>query len=110
LRHDRPLFLLREIELTPGSHRIRLTLVRRGQNQSDGIVTGPASSSASDTGVFAGRGQREQEERTRGARAAIPSYLALDTTLTFSPGQVSVVWFHSDRRAFGVIDDAHRRR
>jgi hypothetical protein len=106
LRHDRPLFLLREVDLAPGSHRLRITLVRREQNRDDSTTSVTVAPLGPDTGRFAGRAEREGVERTRRARAAIPRYLMLDTTLVFAPSQVRLVSFDAESRTLRVITDS----
>jgi hypothetical protein len=99
LRHDRPLYLLREFEVPPGAHRVRLTFTRREKTDDDAAAYAPVTSSEPDTGLFAGRGEREAAEHARRARAAIPSRLALDTILSLGPRSVALVTFDPERRA-----------
>ena len=109
LRHDRPLYLLREIDLEPGIHRVQISFTRREKTDDDAAAfTGPTPT-GTDTGLFAGRAQREAVERARRARAAIPSRLSVDTTVTFSRDRVFVVTFDAERRALRLIGEAPRR-
>jgi len=109
LRHDRPLYLLRDFVLAGGFHHVRVSLVRR--EQTDGDTTAmPARSADADTGIFAGRAEREAVEHARRARAAIPARLVLDTTLAFAPNRVIIVTFNADRRALEVLDSARPSR
>lgn len=91
LRHDRPLYLLRDLNLAPGLHRMKLSFVRREKTDNDAAAFAPVGSAAVDTGLFAGRAEREAVEHARRARAAIPPRLELDTTLVFTAGRVVVV-------------------
>lgn len=91
LRHDRPLYLLRELDVAPGEHHIRVSFVRQERTDNDAAAFAPVTSSGADTGLFAGRAQREAVEHARRAKAAIRPRLELDQVLTFAPGRVVVV-------------------
>lgn len=102
-RHDRPIFLLREWPVSSGAHRVRVSFTRREQSQERDATSVTQRRSESDTGIFAGRAEREDEERSRRRRAAIPSLLVLDTTLVFAPGRVVLVTLNSERRALELV-------
>ena len=104
LRHDRPVYLLRDFDLPSGMHRIRVSFTRR--ERADTATSSDASNAraATDTGIFAGRAEREADEHRRRARAAIPARLMLDTALAFAPGRVVVVTFDPDQRALQMLD------
>jgi hypothetical protein len=102
LRHDRPLFILREIEIPPGGHRLRVTFARRERSDGDTAAFTSAPDDAADSGLFAGRAQREAAERSRRARAAVPPLLQLDTTLDVAPGRTAVVSFDAVSRRLRV--------
>ena len=109
LRHDRPIFLLRDIDLSSGAHRIRVSFLRRERidHRSEGETLGEREArSEADTGLFAGRAAREVTERSRRTRAAIPPRLVLDTLLSFAPNRVLLVTLNADRRALVVLDRA----
>ena len=103
LRHDRPLYLLRDLTLAPGVHRIRVTFERREKTDDDAAAFTTVAPAGSDSGIFAGRAEREVTERARRARAAIPPRLALDTTLMFTVGRVTIVTFDPDSRTLHVL-------
>lgn len=103
LRHDRPLYLLRDFDLAGGVHRVRISFARRERTDSDTAVVAPRRATAADTGIFAGRAEREVVERSRRARAAIPARLVFDTTMAFVPGHVTIVTFDADRRALEAL-------
>jgi hypothetical protein len=105
-RHDRPLYVLCDFEVTGGAHRVRVSFTRREHTIGDSLLQGLAPSLGPDTGLFAGRAERERVERVRRARAAIPARLLLDTSLALTRGRVTVVTFDSDRRALGVMTRA----
>jgi hypothetical protein len=109
LRNDRPLYLLREFELTPGEHAVRVTFTRREKTDDDAAAFAPAVSSGADTGLYAGRAQREASEHARRAGAASPPSLTLDTSLTFAPRQLRLITFDAERRALQVLAGTNRR-
>jgi hypothetical protein len=98
LRHDRPLYLLREFAVSPGVHRVRVTLSRRERADSGSVALAPTVSQEADTGLYAGRAQREVAERSRRAGAAIPPRLALDTSLVLVPRGVVLITLNAERR------------
>ncbi|MBK9549948.1 MAG: hypothetical protein IPO52_12795 [Gemmatimonadetes bacterium] len=56
------------------------------------------TSSEPDTGLFAGRSQREVAERARTARAALPGVLLLDTLVELRARRVTLVTFDAEQR------------
>lgn len=109
LRHDRSLYLLRDFEISPGTHRVRVTFTRREKTDDDAEAFAPAVSDAGDSGIFAGRAEREAEEHARRARSAIPPRLVLDTTVTLAPRRVAIVTFDPERRVLSLLGEAGRR-
>jgi len=107
LRHDRPLYLLREIDLAPGPHRLRISFTRREKVGADTSAYTPVATGA-DTGIFAGRRQREATERMRRARAAIPPHIGLDTTITLVESRAIVVSLDPERRALRLLSESPR--
>jgi hypothetical protein len=112
LRHDRPLYLLKDYPVSPGEHRLRVTLTRRERPGDDAPSFTEAEAEAeaeaetetpeADTGLYAGRAEREATERGRRTRAAIPPSLVLDTAFVFAPRQVALVTFNAQRRVLQV--------
>lgn len=102
LRHDRPIFLLREYSVPAGTHRVRVTFARREKTDDDAAAFAPATSHDADTGLYAGRAEREAAEHARRASAAVPALLALDTTLTFEGRGVVLVTFDPLARRLDV--------
>ena len=103
LRHDRPLYVLRDFVLAGGEHRVRVTFARRERPEGATAAAPPPApppppATDADTGVFAGRARREADERVRRARAAVPALLVLDTSLTFTQARVTLVTFDAGRR------------
>ena len=103
LRNDRPLYLLREYDVAPGLHRVRVSFTRREKTDDDAAAFAPTAFAEADTGIFAGRAQREAVEHARRARAAIPAHLELDTTLTITPRQVLIVTFAPEHRTLVLL-------
>lgn len=107
LRQDRPSFLLRELGVPTGTHRIHVSLTRREKTDDDAAAFAPVATEAgADTGRFAGRAQREAAEHSRQALAALPPLLALDTVLTLAPRRVTVITFNPERRTLELLDEA----
>ena len=103
-RNDRPIYLLREISVTPGSHRIRISFNRREKTDNDAAAFEEEAASEKDSGLFAGRAQREAVEHERRARAAIPAQLSLDRSLSFRKGRVIVVTLASERSSLELLN------
>lgn len=97
LRHDRPIYLLRDLDVPLGTHRLRVGFTRREKTDNDRAAFTQAARSESDSGIFAGRAEREEVEHARRARAAIPPRLQLDTAVTFNSREVVVLTFDSER-------------
>jgi hypothetical protein len=110
LRNDRPLYLLREFDVPPGLHHVRVSFIRREKTDDDAAAFAPTASAEADTGIFAGRAQREAEEHARRARAAIPARLELDTTLAIAPRQVLIVTFAPEHRTLVLLAGGNRPR
>lgn len=100
LRHDRPLYLLRDYPVPPGRHRFQVSLTRREKTDNDAAAYAPAPVPTVDTGLYAGRSQREATEHARRARAAIPPSLVLDTVLSLPPQRVALVTLNAAHKAF----------
>lgn len=109
LRHDRPLYLLRDFPMPAGEHHVRVSVMRREQTDDDAAAFAKAIVPDADTGLYAGRAQREAGDRARRARAAIPASLVLDTLFAFMPRRVALVTFNSERRVLELHDGAVRR-
>ena len=105
-RHDRPLYLLRDVDVTPGTHRIRISFARREKTDNDAAAFARVTSPDVDTGLFAGRAQREGVEHERRARAAIPAKLLLDTTLTFTAGNVIIASLDPEHGTLQLLSGA----
>lgn len=106
LRHDRPLYLLREYDVAPGMHHVRVSFTRREKPNDDDDMFEHSTPGEEDDDIFAGREQREAVEHARQVRVAIPAYLEIDTTLVFAPRQVMIVTFAAERRALVLLTGA----
>ena len=108
LRHDRPMYLLRDFAVPSGARRVRIVFSRRERKDGDAAVTTSTRGPESDTGLFAGRAEREAVERARRRRAAIPASLVLDTVMAFAPDRVIVVTFDAEERVLEVLDQSRQ--
>ncbi len=91
-RNDRPLQLLNEHDIKPGLRHILVSFDRRETPVDPGELraAGPGDD-GDDDGTFAGRAEREAEERRRSRQAMITAHLVLDTTLSIGTGRVLLV-------------------
>ncbi|MEO8478753.1 MAG: hypothetical protein ABI542_03900 [Gemmatimonadota bacterium] len=107
LRHDRPMYLLDDLVIAPGAHHLVVTLTRREEEPDDVGDEDDRIASVVDTGIFAGRAQRELEERDRRKRAAIPGSLRLDTLIVFREHEVKLMTFDAERQLLQLYQPAH---
>lgn len=104
LRNDRPIYLLRDLDVAPGTHRLRVSFERRENADEPEGKTAGGESTSRDSGLFAGREERENVERARRKRAAIPAKLVLQRTISFKEGQVIVVTFDPEKESLRVLN------
>ncbi len=109
LRNDRPLYVLRDYVVPPGTHRFQVTLTRREKTDNDAAAFAAAVVPDVDTGLYAGRAQREATEHSRRARAAIPASLTLDTVFSLTPQRVALVTLNAERRTLELHAESPRR-
>lgn len=98
IRHDRPMFLLRDYHVAPGRHQVQVRLTRREAPDSladearvqpdSGRVTTPDD-----------RQSREAVQRRELALDATPAHMALDTAVSFRPNRITLVTFENRRLA-----------
>lgn len=105
LRHDRPIYLLREFDVPAGVRRIRVSFIRREKATGD-IAASAHEPDEADSGISTGRAERETVERARRGRAAVPPRLVLDTSLTILPRGVTVVTLNQERRTLELVHEA----
>lgn len=107
LRNDRPIYLLEDLDIEPGIRRVRVSFNRREENDADDDEAPiKARDPRADTGLYAGRDEREGVERVRRARAAIRPRLEVDTTLAFTSGRVIIVTLDPERGALQLLAGA----
>ena len=111
LRHDRALYLFRDIDLPPGDASIRVRFDRvesvtptarrdRSSNERD--------EERHSTAMGDDRRRRELEERTRGREEAIPPSLSLARHVHLESRRVILVTYDAERRDLVVMKDAGR--
>lgn len=103
LRNDRPIYLLEDFDVDAGRHRVHVSFSRRETVEDDDDDDSAEERAHADTGLSIGRAEREEVERARRARAAIPPRLDVDTALTFAPGHVIVVTLDPKLGALQVL-------
>jgi hypothetical protein len=86
LRHDRELYVARELATEPGRARLSVRFVRLD------------SSSVIESDERGERNEREDDERRRRRAEAIPALLALDTTVTIRVREVVLVTYDANAR------------
>lgn len=105
LRHDRPMHVLVEQPVAPGSRHLRIELERREARDSLHGTLPSDLAAVEDTGLFAGRAARELDERSRRAAAAVPPLLMLDTTVELPAQRVVLVRYDPDGRRLVLATD-----
>lgn len=109
LRHDRPLYLFRDIALPPGDSAIRVQFERVESVRTSNDSSPDASDEARhSTAMDNGRRRRELEERVRGREEAIPPSLSLERRLRLISRQVVLVTYDADLRTFRLIEEGPR--
>ena len=105
LRHDRPLYVFRDISLPPGDAAIAVRFFRVDvvgkQTASDAA---PAGSPQDRHSMNDDRRRREDEERIRGQEEAIPAVLPLERRFHFMPREVILVTYDAERRELVALE------
>lgn len=96
LRHDRPLHVFREYELSPGDQRLRIEVSRVDEGEAS-LVSETQEREAADT-LLGGRADRERDERARRTAEAMPQRLVVDTVMTIPAKRVVLVTFDNNVR------------
>ena len=111
LRHDRALYVFRNVDLPPGEAAIRVTFERvepvtptTHRNTSPGERDEERHSEA----MGDDRRRREMDERTRGREEAIPPSLSLERTVHLESRKVVLVTYDAERRALTLVNDPSR--
>ena len=103
LRHDRPLYVFRDVRVPAGESAISVRFDRVDSTaagpdprpRSEAILPG---SSVAGMAIDPARRQRELEERTRQRSEAVPPSLALDRSFRFGVHEVILVTYDPERR------------
>ena len=93
LRHDREVYVSREIVVPAARSRITVRFMRVDSTMATERVDSLAMPTRDSTGALAVRAVREQEERSRRIAEAIPPALALDTVVTLTSRAVILVTY-----------------
>src|SRR5690606_22451690 len=102
MRGDRPMYLLRSLDVEPGTRRVMVALTRREAVDSTQLpVIDSAAVAAGDP--LATRAAREAQMRRERALASLAPSLVLDTVLTFAPQRVVVVTYDQEARRLRVL-------
>lgn len=109
LRHDRPMYLLRDLPTPPGRHELEVSFVRidsvaatHDEDEESAEANDPA------TGIPS-RIRRETEERQRRRLEAVPPALVLHQDVVLAPRQLLVVTYHAERRQLVLLPEAPPR-
>lgn len=103
VRHDRPLYLLRELRLPPGSSRLEIRFSRIDHPSLVGDTTAVTPGFDSVGALPPGRERREEEERERRRREVVPARLVFASTVRLGPREVLLVTYNPARRALIAI-------
>jgi hypothetical protein len=108
LRHDRPLYVFRDISLPPGDAAISVRFVRV-DSAADGASSGTPSALRSDddrhsNAMDDGRRRREGEERIRSREEAIAASLSLERRFHFVAREVILVTYDAERRELVALE------
>jgi hypothetical protein len=108
LRHDRPLYVFRDISLPPGDAAISVRFVRV-DSAAAGASSGTPSALRSDddrhsNAMDDGRRRREGEERIRGREEAIAASLSLERRFHFVAREVILVTYDAERRELVALE------
>lgn len=98
-RGDRPIFLLREERVAPGTMRLEVRFTRIDHPSADTGLVGPDP--ADTARIRLEQEQREAGERERRREEAIPAELVLDTIVRLEPRGVLLVTY--DRSLRGLV-------
>ena len=93
LRHDREVYVSREIIVAPGSARLTVHFVRLDSSTGPAAAADTAKATDTNRPVLADRSVREDEERRRRRAEAIPPVLSLDTVVTLASRSVILVTY-----------------
>ena len=105
LRHDRRLYVLRELPIPPGVAVIDVRLTRIDTVSAPGSAVGGPESGPGDPAAI-DRARREVDERRRRVEDEVPSSLFFTETVTLAPREVMLVTYDQDARRFRMVRGA----
>jgi len=117
LRHDRPLYVSRDIQLPPGDADLSVKFVRvdaqaspaaSDRSHSERSAGSPPGSGAPPDVMDPDRRRREGEERRHSREETIPPRLSLERRLHFASRRVILVTYDSERREFVIVEERTR--
>jgi hypothetical protein len=94
-RHDRPLYVLREEQLSPGAMRLEVRFTRIDHPSPDTVLTELEPEGAAR--IRRDQERREAQERERRREEAIPPVLVLDSIVRLEPRTVLLVTYDRSR-------------
>ena len=105
LRHDRELYVFREIAVPTGrsTFTVRFTRVDMMPAEAPRAAERPDSGGTAEGVIAPDRVRREADERRRRREEAVPPLLTLDTTLTLDAREVLLVTYDADGRRLRVV-------
>jgi hypothetical protein len=99
LRHDRPIYLLREFPTPPGRYDLEVGFERIDSLQSGTGDSAEVQPESLEPGAdIPGRAIREAEERRRRRSEAMPPELRLSESIVLAPGAVVLISYDAERR------------
>jgi hypothetical protein len=104
LRHDRPVYLLRDLPTMPGPHQLEVRFERI--DSVGAAVSAPAAEpEVADTqdGGLPGRERHEAEEHRRRRLESVPPALSLADTLALRPREVLLITYQPESRSLITI-------
>lgn len=119
LRHDRPLYVFRDILLPAGEAAISVRFVRLDSGttadadadehtRSRAASPGPVDVTRDTGAMDPDRRRREDEERIRQRGEAVPASLSLDRRFRFLPREVILVTYDPERRELLAVEGSPR--
>lgn len=112
LRHDRQLYLFRELSLPAGRAvlEVRLTRIDSGapasSNGSDSSVAHVSDDDSRQSLASDGRDQREVDEHRRRVEDEVPASLVFRETVTLQPREVVLVTYDRDQKRLLLVRDS----
>lgn len=103
LRHDRPIYLLRDVPVARGAHHLVVSFDRIDRPSSGDVEDEEAEHREDSVAVMPGRARREAEERERRRLEAVPSALRLEQDVELLAGQVLLVTYDPEGRRLAAV-------